>query len=519
MSFDFSKLGTAFEQIEAAKKRSKYEGLGSMSAALGAADRISAGLDRIDAFGVGADLSGARGAGIGSLASDVLGSGLADVKGLGLAETKLASLGQGLSTLAGLPDQGLLSAAELAKPPSWAEEPSGMEPMFRVLGVAEKITKSGFLDGLGGADKWRGFGFSTLPADANRDPWDLGSAHWGFDAARELSGIGKPGLLGDFDPGWADATAFYGTGGLSDVTGLAKGSAAFDDLFRTFDSIGEIVRGASGKAGMMGNFESRWDAGAASLGPMGGTIGGFGPLLEGWGRAGKLLDGFFRAKDFLAPQIERWNRLAEELAEWAVREAAKKTSEDRLAAAAFAALEALEDGRHWETDRFLKRHLNIRPRPEIKPYVYQALWMLLRADFQRPYGSPARWRTLELRAATAYLSTAIYREARRLKRDAEMEDRLWWGGRYDPPVLDPSVRLSGECEDHADAVVRSIDGSPPDDRLLVLEALHLNGTAEDKKIVGRMRNGGRGRAEIRNEVGSPELQRFERKARRWRKDF
>lgn len=523
MSFDFSKLGAAFEQIEAAKKRSNYGGLGSVSAALGAVDRIGAGLDRIDAFGVGADLSGARGARIGSLASDILGPSLADVKGLGLAETKLTQLGRGLSALADPPDEGLLStAAGLGKLPSGAEKPSWMESMSRVLGAAEKMPSPGISKGLGGAAKWRGFGFSTSPAGTDRDPWELGSTHWHFDAAREPSGLGKPGLLGDLDPGWADATALYGTGGLTDAAGLAKGSAAFGGLFETFDSIGEIVRGASGsgKAGMMGDFEPAWDASAASLGPMSGTIGslGAGPLFGGWDGAGKLLDGFFRARDLLAPQVERWTRLAKELAEWAAREAAKTTPEDRLAAAAFEALEALEDGHHWETDRFLERHLNIRPSPWMKPYVHQALWMLLRADFDRPFGSPAKWRTLELRAATAYLSTAIYNEARRLKRDAELEDRLWWGECAEPPIIAPEVFPMGEHEDPADAVALLLDGRPPDDRVLVLDSLSLNGTGEDREIVRLVRDGAHDRAGIRNEVGSPRLQAFERKARRWRAD-
>lgn len=95
MSFDINKMRDTFERLDAAKKRFDFTGLGDMSAALGAADRIGFGLDRIDAFGPGADLAAARGAGLDSLASDALGAGLGGMKGLGIAEAKLTAMGGG----------------------------------------------------------------------------------------------------------------------------------------------------------------------------------------------------------------------------------------------------------------------------------------------------------------------------------------------------------------------------------------------------------------------------------------
>lgn len=260
--------------------------------------------------------------------------------------------------------------------------------------------------------------------------------------------------------------------------------------------------------------------GASSVGASSAAISGFGvdPVLSPWSGVQKLFNNLARAGDLLAPYLKQWDRLAKDLTDWAAREAAKSTPEDQLAAAAFDALESLEDNRHWETDRFLKRHLNLRPSPQMKPYVYQALWMLLRADIVRPYDSPAKWRTLELRAATAYLSTSIYNEARRLKRDIEMEDRLWWGQNMEPPLLKREVLLDGSSADPADEVMCLLDVTPPDDRVLTLESLSLNGTGGDQEIVRLVRNGEHDRASIRNEVGSPKLQAFERKSRRWRAD-
>ncbi len=250
MDIDFTKLGAAFAHMDAAKKRFDFGMLGDMSAALGAADRI-------DSFGVGAGLAGGRGAAIGPLVSDVsgagLGAGFGGVASLGLAEAKLTPPGRGLSALAGPADEGLLSAAELAKPPSWMEKPSWVEkpswtePISGMLGAAEKTARPGVLDGLGEAGRWRGFGVASSLAGADRDLWDLDPARRGFDSLGEMPAFGKPGALGDFGTGWAGADAFYGTGGLvGAAAGLAKGPSAFDGLFKAFDGIGELVRQTSG---------------------------------------------------------------------------------------------------------------------------------------------------------------------------------------------------------------------------------------------------------------------------------
>lgn len=315
-------------------------------------------------------------------------------------------------------------------------------------------------------------------------------------------------------------------------SGIASRPGVIDEAFSARDHLGSGFVGTAisqlaemKRRPVYGPYESAWNSygGAVPFFDAGGvTTKGLeiGSIMGSWPGAQGIFEELRRGWDFLAPCRERWKRLAEELAEWAARQAAESTPEDRLAAAAFEALEALEDGRHWETKRFLEQHLNIRPNPRMAPYVYHALWLLLRADFDRPFGSPAKWRTLDLRAATAYLSTAIYNRARRLKRDSEMQDRLWWPGCGEGPVLgwDPRWQAADGSEDPAYVVISALEEPTPDQRTLVLDGLSLKGTDRDRAIVRLVRAGEHDRAGIRNEVGSPTLQAFERKARRWRAD-
>lgn len=56
---------------------------------------------------------------------------------------------------------------------------------------------------------------------------------------------------------------------------------------------------------------------------------------------------------------------------------------------------------------------------------------------------------------------------------------------------------------------------PPDDRGRVLEMLYVEGTEQDKMVVG-MIIAGFDLAAIAHAVGWPEVQRFQRKAQRWK---
>lgn len=448
-----------------------------MSAALGAADRIGADMDRIGSFGAGADLAGARGAGLVSLVSDVLGTNLGDIAGAGIAEAKLAALDGGLSALAGPPGEGLLSAtARLAEPSYWVE-PSWVQPMSGMLGASEKLAsmaKPGVLDGLGGAEKWRGFGLLTSPADAHRGLRGLDPARLGFDSVRDLSHFGKSGLLGDMEPGWSGAAGFYGAKGLAETAGLARGSAVFDGLSKAFDGVDEIARVASG---------------------------------------------VYRT---LRPHLDWWGEIAEEAVRAARRIAAQpaRPGDGLLAMAAHDALEAMERGRHWVAARFLEQRLNLPATPE----RLEAFWLFLKRSFERPIGSPPLWLTLEAGKARAYLATAIVRIAERIKRKRQMEDDIWGSARNQDGKKElvrphsgwlvyaeeqPMVELAGDGLDPARLVALGMD-----ERKRILDELAAAGTTVDKEIIGLIRTGDYDRADIRNIVGSTKLQAFERKIQR-----
>lgn len=322
--------------------------MGDISAALGAAGRVGAELERIDTPGIGAGLAGVRGAEIRSLSSHALG----DMTSLGVTGAKMPPLGGGLSSLAGWPDEGVLSAAAaLAEPPSWTNSMSG------VLGAAEEMTRPGTLYGLGGADKWRGFGISASMASANRDLWALDSARWGLDATRKLSSLGKLGALDDYRHAWSGAAPFRAAEGLAG----AGGSGILDGLFEPFERIGKIAQKAFG----------------------------FGELLK--------------------PYWDGWSRIVEEAArtaQWIAAQPARP-GDELLAFAAYDALEAMQEGRHWVAVKFLEQSLNLRATPE----RLEALWIFLKRGFERPIDSPPLWLTLEGRKARAYLATAVYRGA------------------------------------------------------------------------------------------------------------
>lgn len=370
-----------------------------------------------------------------------------------------------MSSLAGWPDEGVLSAvAGLAEPPSWTNSMSG------VLGAAEEMTRPGTLYGLGGADKWRGFGVSALPASANRDLWDLESARWGFDAARELSSLGKLGALGDYGHAWSGVASFRGAEGLAG----AGGSGILDGLFEPFERIGEIAQKAFG----------------------------FGELLK--------------------PYWDGWSRIAEEAvrtARWIADQPARP-GDELLAFAAYDALEAMQEGRHWVAVKFLEQSLNLRATPE----RLEALWIFLKRGFERPVDSPPLWLTLEGRKAKAYLATAVYRGGRRIERKRQMDDDIWGKARnldgereLVRPGSDRLIYISDQAtDDFADSGLdpARLAERGTYDRDLILDDLAVTGTSVDRDIIGLIRTGRYDRADIRNIVGSTRLQAFERKARR-----
>lgn len=374
------------------------------------------------------------------------------------------------------------AAAGLAEPPSWTEKPlwmgtekpSWMEPSYGLMGAVERMSKPGILDGLEGAEKWRGFGVSTSLTGIRDDLNDLGSAHRGFDTAgdiaRGLLDLGKPGTLGDLGLGGAGAASWYGARGLAG----AKGSGVLDGVFGPFEGIAEIARKTSG-----------------------------------W------MDG-------LRPYLDRWAQIAEEAMRAARRIAAEpaRPGEYLLAFEAHEALEAMQQGRHKVAVRFLEKRLNLRATIE----RLEALWLYLTRSFERPVSSPPLWVTLEGGKARAYLATAIFKIAERIKLRRRMEDDIWGSARDQNGKKElvrprsgwlvyveeqPTGDLAGDGLDPARAAALRMDA-----RNRILDELAETGTPADKEIVYLIRSGDYDRADIRNIVGSPRLQAFERKVQR-----
>lgn len=254
-----------------------------------------------------------------------------------------------------------------------------------------------------------------------------------------------------------------------------------------------------------------WVAAMASSVTGGGMLDGLrsGGIFEATRDFQSVAAGFFSLSQSLAPYFEIMARAARGFAEYATSRPGRNYW-GALGVKALEALEAFDAGRHWIADAFLERYLRLGPTPERR----EALWMVLKKGFEAPFATPPPWLTLDQGRATRYLRAAVYREAERIKRDREMKDRLWGKLGELPLVLDPGLWGVPDSEDPGVIVARKMD-----DRAQVLEALLSDGTARDRKIAGLVLCGEYSRAEIRNEVGNSDLQSFERKAQRMRKQI
>ena len=195
----------------------------------------------------------------------------------------------------------------------------------------------------------------------------------------------------------------------------------------------------------------------------------------------------------------------------------------RVGFAALAAYHALYAGRPWEAEAFLVDYLRLQP----NVYTREALWWLLRSAFENPTTEPKKWLTLEDENGIAYLRAAVWNEAKRIKRDQEMADRIWWaeGEREEDEdgvkLSKPALRADGTLDlwtPSSPGPEHLMIPPPPDDRPQVLERLSLNGTPRDQQIVRRVRSGEFEFKDLSNSVGSSQMLSFQRKARRWRKN-
>lgn len=186
----------------------------------------------------------------------------------------------------------------------------------------------------------------------------------------------------------------------------------------------------------------------------------------------------------------------------------------------FAALNAYDElhmGDPRVADRFLVDYLDIEPNEDRR----EALWRVLRWAFERTVTYPARWIVLDDERAAKYLRTAVYKEAKRVRRDVEMPDRIWWTER--DPKTKKKVELPRPVQpEHDVEFMVGGSGNPADivtnvmdDRAQALALLYEQGSAEDKEFV-RLFLTGHSQADIARVYGWTKVQRFTRKAERWR---
>lgn len=193
-----------------------------------------------------------------------------------------------------------------------------------------------------------------------------------------------------------------------------------------------------------------------------------------------------------------------------IREARRPRTEIGLAA--LEAFDALYMGHPWVADRFLVDYLGIEPGGDVR----EALWRVLRLAFERTVTWPAKWILLDDGQAARYLRTAVHREAKRVKRDREKPDRIWFKGQpaeFSAPVLEPEDTLEfmmPRAEDPAEIVACRMDS-----RVQALSLLHQESSHEDSEFVELLLTG-YGPADIAACYGWPKVQRFTRKANRWR---
>lgn len=190
----------------------------------------------------------------------------------------------------------------------------------------------------------------------------------------------------------------------------------------------------------------------------------------------------------------------------------------RIGYAALNAYDELYMGHPRVADQFLIEYLGIKPSEETRA----ALWIVLGEAFERTTTEPATWITLDDKKATSYLCKAVYNEASRIRRDQEMEDRIWWPegekekDEDDRKLSKPALGAHGTL----DFLMRKSPSPeelmipPQDPRGQVLQMLYFKGTEQDKKVVG-MLIVGFDLPDIAEVLGWTEVQRFQRKAQRW----
>lgn len=246
-------------------------------------------------------------------------------------------------------------------------------------------------------------------------------------------------------------------------------------------------------------------------------VGGLSTGLDGFLK--RMMPTFDSVGRYWGGIIESIGRIDFEELEKAARIQEARRPRTAIGHAALEAFDALNMGHFWVADKFLIKYLGIEPNDDVR----EALWRVLKLAFQRNIPRPSRWILLDDQQAAWYLRGAIYKEARRVRRDKEMPDRVWWTERdpetkkkveLTPPTLQPEYTLEFLIEgvgNPADIVTSYMD-----DRAQVLALLYQEGSEEDKEFV-RLLLSGYEQTDIASIYGWSKVLRFKRKAQRWRR--
>ncbi len=379
------------------------------------------------------------------------------------------------------------------------------------------------------------------------------------EVAKGLSGSGMPSIASRLaevsrERETLKASPFSGPGvmGFGAVQPTIKFSSVFDDLqgFSVLRDLRDVTLSKESQFSVLQDVQS-YSALKGSYGLFSEKvlteIFGRNNTITAWSAAKPLQDhwmldlargmerlgfGFANAMQGMMPTFEEAARHASSILEvlpridWAAFERAARIREarrprTRLGQAALKAYDAFYLGHEWVVDRFLRDYLGIEPTAEHR----EALWTVLREAFERTLPYPARWIVLDDKRAARYLRTAVYFGVKRIVRDREMADRIWWP-EGEKETDKEGVKLSKPSllgvDATIDILVRKSPGheellfAPPDDRGDTLTRLFEEGSAADKKLLELLISGHE-LAEISRVYGAQEVQRFKRKARRWRK--
>lgn len=473
------------------------DGVGSIGAAARAAGTLKAGAG-LPKLVADARIEGIAGTGSGSALSAISAARKAN-SSVALGKSGVSLPGSIVKNAAGIGKLPLLSAVQK---PELGKASRAYPALDALLGQAKGASR------LYSADKVSDLARAIPKSAALGVPRTMLGAGSDLSAARSAASfLGSGSRAGDlFASSWKSG----GWGGL--LSGLPKDIQSG----ASFRSPGLLGADAGAWRDVMSFSKTSWLFGPPrELGLFG--VSGTG-LLRGAFPALSAFDTARRATGLgLGSALDVISRInLEALREAAlIREARRPRT--RIGFAALDAYDELYMGHPWVADRFLLDYLGIQPNDDRR----EALWRVLREAFERTLAYPARWVVLEDDRAAAYLRVAVYNEADRVERDREFPDRVWWTAR-DPetkekvelrPTLQPDDILElmmKRMGNPADIVV-----PPPDDRGRVLEMLYVEGTEQDKMVVG-MIIAGFDLAAIAHAVGWPEVQRFQRKAQRWK---